>query len=315
MTQPLVYAILVQWRSCDDTFACLESLYSTSYPALQVVLVDNGTPPMCRQTLRERFPHVTLITNQRNRGFAAANNQGIALALRQGADYVLVLNNDTLVDPHFLVELLAVINADPAIGMVGPKIVLHDEPQRLWFAGTKLSWLYGRPLAIDHRGFHALDHGQYDRTEPVGFLSGCAMLIRRALLEQIGTFDEAYFAYFEDVDLCLRAQRAGFQLLYVPAARIRHKAASSTTERRNYTPYGVYFATRNALLLMHKHGYRAGWLIFIPFFALKLLRRWVMYTAQRQPQAGRAMLWGIADFLAGYLGVGRMERFIAYRYE
>ncbi|MCU0494224.1 MAG: glycosyltransferase family 2 protein, partial [Chloroflexaceae bacterium] len=251
---PIVYTVLVQWRTCNDTLACLESLVGTGYPNLRVVLVDNGTPPECQQAIAARFPEVEIINNRRNLGFAAANNIGIRHALAHGADFVLILNNDTTVHPHMVQALLAALQADETLGMVGPKILTTEPPNQLWYAGAKRTWLYGRPLLLDHRGFGDTDHGQYDQPQAVDFLSGCAMLVRRDVFEHVGLFDERYFAYFEDADLCLRARRAGFGLHYLPEARLWHHAASSSTGPENYRAYGVYFATRNPLLLMRTHG-------------------------------------------------------------
>lgn len=306
---PLVYCILLQWRSCDDTLECLESLQAASYPNLRIVVVDNGTPESCRRELRTRFPAVELLLNDDNLGFSGGNNRGIAYALAQGADYVLVLNNDTVVAPDFLEPLVARLSADRRIGMVGPKIYQQGAAGQLWFAGTTRDWLLGRPLRLRHRGFGRIDRGQYDREQYGDFLSGCAMLLRREVFERVGMFDPAFFAYFEDVDLCLRVRREGYRILYVPAARVYHKAARSSTGRRNFAPLSVYFSTRNTPLLMQRRGCRWGWPIFLIGFGLRLLWRRLRYARQGLPRAGEAMRLGLVDFLRGRLGAGSMDRF------
>ncbi len=307
---PLVYCILLQWRSCDDTLECLASLQVASYPNLRIVVVDNGTPEPCRRELRTRFPAIELLLNEHNLGFSGGNNRGIAHALASGADYVLILNNDTIVAPDFLEPLVARLSADRRIGMAGPKIYQYGVAGQLWFAGTTRDWLLGRPLRLRHRGFGAIDRGQYDQEQYGDFLSGCAMLLRREVFERVGMFDPAYFAYFEDVDLCLRTRRAGYRILYVPAARVYHKAARSSTGRRNFSPLSVYFTTRNTPLLMQRRGYLAGWPLFLAGFGLRLLWRWLRYVRQGQPRATEAMLLGLVDFLRGRLGAGSMDRFV-----
>ncbi len=307
---PSVYCILLQWRSCDDTLECLASLQATSYPNLRIVVVDNGTPEHCRRALRTRFPAVDLLLNERNLGFSGGNNRGIAYALAQGAEYVLILNNDTVVAPDFLEPLVARLSADRHIGMVGPKIYQYGTENQLWFAGTTCDWLLGRPLRLRHRGFGQIDRGQYDREQYGDFLSGCAMLLRREVFERVGMFDRAYFAYFEDVDLCLRVRREGYRILYVPAACVYHKAARSSTGRRNFAPLSVYFTTRNTALLMQRRGHPVGWPLFLAGFGLRLLWRRLRYLRQARPRAGEAMLLGLVDFLRGRLGAGSMDRFV-----
>lgn len=301
---PKVVIVILNWNGWRDTVECLESLARLDYPSFDIVVVDNASTDKSIEKIGEAFPCVPILRNRHNLGFAEGNNVGIEYVMKRGADYVLLLNNDTVVDVHFLTELVSAIDNDAKIGVIGAKIYFYNQPNRLWFAGPKRTWFYGRPMELGHRGFGEIDHGQYDEIREVGFVTGCAMLLKRELLETIGMFDPDYFAYFEDADLCVRARKAGFKLLYVPQARVWHKAASSAMSIATYSPRSLYFGTRNRLLFMKKHGAKSGWIIFLPLFIFRKLRDWIYYTLSRRPKATIAITRGILDFFQGKLGVG-----------
>jgi len=189
-----------------------------------------------------------LILNEKNYGFAEGNNIGIRYALRAlNPDYVLLLNNDTVVDPTFLTELVKVAESDKKIGIVGPKIYYYDFNGRtdiIWYSGGKINWWLGRPY---HCKIKTCDSRVYEGHEEVEFITGCCMLINT----KVGNifFDKVYFLYFEDVDLCVRVKRKGFKLVHTPLSKIWHKISKSS--ETHSILYNYYFA-RNRIIFMRK---------------------------------------------------------------
>ncbi|OGZ32266.1 MAG: hypothetical protein A2646_01595 [Candidatus Portnoybacteria bacterium RIFCSPHIGHO2_02_FULL_39_12] len=245
---PKVFIIILHWNNLADTLECLESLEKIDYPNYQVVVIDNGSSKKFPIS-NFQFPiKLEVIYNEENLGFAGGNNVGIKYALKQGADYVLLLNNDTVVDEEFLKELVKAGESDKKIGLLGSKIYFYDEPKRIWFAGGKIS-----PFLIKgaHLGLNEIDNGQYNRIRNVDYITGCCLLIKRKAIEKIGLLDEDYFLYYEDADWSWRAQKAGYQCVFAPQAKIWHKCSRGAQEG---SPSYIYYHLRNSLLLIQKNG-------------------------------------------------------------
>lgn len=222
---PLVYVIVLSWNGKNDTLECLASLQQLTYPNARIVVVDNASSDGTGGAIRSAFPNIELIVNTSNLRFAGGNNVGIRRALERGAEYVLMLNNDTVVDPEFLSRLIGAAETNRQIGIVGPKIYYFGDPKRIWFAGGLIKWWRGR---VTHTGIREVDSGKYDVTMDVDYITGCCMLIKREVIETIGMLDERYYIYGEDVDLCVRASRLGYKSVYVPSSRVWHKLSVST---------------------------------------------------------------------------------------
>jgi GT2 family glycosyltransferase len=198
--------------------ACLESLARQDYPNFEVIVVDNGSNDgSVEQALACDF---RLIQNSTNRGFCAANNQGIAAAR---GEFVALLNNDAEANPQFLSALVSVFEERPDVGMAAAKIVVWEDPQLI----DKVGHLIYPDGQNRGRGTGERDHGQFDRVEEVLWPDGCAALYRKSMLDQIGGFDEDLFAYGDDADLGLRARMAGWNCLYTPHAVVRHHRGST----------------------------------------------------------------------------------------
>ncbi len=295
---PQVTIIILNWNGLTDTLECLESLASLEYADHTVMVVDNGSTDGSARIIQERFSGVTLIENDKNLGFAGGNNVGLRQALKGNADYALLLNNDTKVDPLFLLRLVEVAESDPSIGIVGPTIYYHDEPELTWSAGGAIDWQQGctRMLGLDER-----DTGQFG-SEPrrVDFVTGCAMLLRRAVLEQAGLLDERFFVYYEETEWCVRVQRAGFKIVHAPQSKLWHKI---TPEGRAASPLVHYYMTRNRLLFLKatSAGLRA-WLHTL-FEYLRTLISWsVKPKWQHKQEQRRAMIQAIGDAWRGRWG-------------
>jgi GT2 family glycosyltransferase len=217
---PLISCIVVNWNRRDLLRACLTSLITDSYPEKEIIVVDNGSSDGSVELCAESFPAVRVIRNAINKGFCAANNQGIAVAR---GEFVALLNNDAEVSPGFLNALLRLFDGLPDLGMAAAKIVVWEDPGLIDKAGH-LIYPDGQNRG---RGTGERDHGQYDRVEEVLWPDGCAALYRKAMLDEIGGFDEDFFAYGDDAELGLRARIAGWKCLYTPHAVVRHHRGSS----------------------------------------------------------------------------------------
>ena len=218
---PLISCIVVNWNRRDLLRACLRSLTRQDYPQFEIIVVDNGSSDGSAEMCAEEFgASVRLIRNTENRGFCAANNQGIAEAR---GEFVALLNNDAEADPGFLSALLRVFEGRPDLGMGAAKIVVWEDPGLIDKAGH-LIYPDGQNRG---RGTGERDHGQFDRVEEVLWPDGCAALYRKSMLDRIGGFDEDFFAYGDDAELGLRARIAGWNCLYTPHALVRHHRGST----------------------------------------------------------------------------------------
>lgn len=258
-----VFIIILNWNRKKDTLECLTSIFNlqcTIYNS-EIVVVDNGSTDGSQEVIKKNFPKVVLIENKENLGFAEGNNVGIRHALKEGADYILLLNNDTLIDKNLVTELLRVMEKNRAIGIVGPKIYFapgfefhkgrysqEELGKVIWYAGGIIDW---QNVYASHRGVDEVDRGQYDKMEETDFVSGCTMMVRREVFDKIGLLDSQYFLYYEDSDFCQRAQRAGFKIFYTPKAFLWHKNAASS---KPGSKIHQYYQTRNRLLFGLKYG-------------------------------------------------------------
>ncbi len=296
---PLVMIIVLNWNGKRDTLACLESLEQSSYPNSQVLVVDNGSNDDSAAAIRARFPHHSLLETGENLGYAGGNNVGLRYALEQGADYALLLNNDTIVAADFVDCLVQAVESDPSIGVAGPTIYYHEQKDRIWSAGGVVDWRRGQTRMLE---LNTPDTGQLG-TAPrtVDFVSGCALLARREVLEQVGLLDERFFVYYEEAEWCIRAQRAGFRSVHVPRSKIWHKIP---LDARASSPAVHYYMTRNRLLFLK--ATRAAWRTwgYVLFDELRRLISWSVKSRWRGKKRQRQMtLRALRDALRGRWGI------------
>jgi GT2 family glycosyltransferase len=268
-----VSIIVVNYNSSEFTKKCLGSLAKTVEKNFKfnVVIVDNGSREAYQiPTAYQKF--ATILRSESNLGFTGGNNAGIQHAIETfDSEFVFLLNNDTEVDPKALKFLVEHLQSDPKIGAVSPKIYFgagsefhitnYSREERgnvIWYAGGSIDWQH---LAAFHRGVDEIDRGQFDSQNQSDFATGCAVLIRRELLEKIGGFDERYFLYFEDVDLSLKISSAGYQIRFEPKAKVWHFNAGSSGG--SGSDIHNYYQTRNRLLLAFTHGNWQNWLTSI----------------------------------------------------
>ena len=248
MIPPMVCTVVLSWNRREDTLECLRSLSRITDPETSLVLVDNGSSDGTGEAVKEEFPGIELMETGENLGYAGGNNVGIRRALELGADYVLILNNDTIVAPEFLREMLAVASRSERIGFVSPKIYFQDPPDLLWFAGARFSaWCgYGRMT-----GYRERDRGQYDQIREIDRPCGCAVLVSRRLCEEAGLMDPSLFLYVDEIEWMLRAKKKGFKAFFAPKAVVWHKV-SATVGHENH-PDAFYYGVRNTLYALNTH--------------------------------------------------------------
>lgn len=252
-----VYVVVLNWNQPTLTASCVRSLLALDYPDYTIVVVDNGSHDGSAEKLRAEFGgYIDVIATSTNLGFSGGNNVGIRHALASGAQFIMLLNNDTLVAPGLLGPLIAVLQSRQNVAAVTPKILYYHAPNRIWAAGGVICWLSGDARS---RGQGQIDHGQYDHSETVDYATGCCLLIPRWAFEQVGLLDEGYFAYYEDTDWCMRARKIGLEIRYEPRASIRHVAGASTKRAarsqhsETTTPFVYYLTARNHLHFIHRH--------------------------------------------------------------
>ncbi|MCK5594815.1 glycosyltransferase, partial [bacterium] len=247
--EPSVFIIILNHNGKEDTIECLESIKAQTYKNYKACIVDNASTDGSRDYFKEHFPLAMLIENKTNLGFAEANNIAIRRAMKQGFDSVLLLNNDTKNASNMLNELIKPMKINSAIGIVGPKMYYYDKQNILWFARGRMDWKTG---VTSHVGGMKQDYGQYDEICDSDFISGCALLIRRNVINKIGLMDEGYFYYQEDIDYCTKAIKAGFKCVVAPRAKLRHKVARTSGGSEN--PFGAFYKTRNRIIFMKKNA-------------------------------------------------------------
>jgi GT2 family glycosyltransferase len=251
-TNPLrskVSVIVLNWNGRQDTLECLESLSHIDYPNFDVIIVDNGSSDGSVGAIRERFREAIILETGKNIGFAAGNNVGIRYAMGENARYLLLLNNDTTVDPQILRKLVEAAERTIQEGIFGAKIYSYFEPEKIWYAGAR--WV-DEILHFEHIGQGTTDEGQdYSSFKETDYACGCALFVSADLLRNVGLLDEKFFLTFEEADLCWRARRKGFHSYYVPDAIVWHKISRAFGGEN--TPLFCYFLTRNRLLWAEKN--------------------------------------------------------------
>ncbi len=251
MSPPLVVVLILTWNRRDDVLRCVASLRHLTYPNYLPVVIDNASSDGSVAALRAAYPELTIIANERNRGYAGGNNIGLRWALARGADYVQIINSDTEVTPELVAELVRVAETDGRIAVVGCRNVLMEEPERLWGAYGVLS--YG-PFVVRVAGERQPDGPAWRVIQDVDSVIGNGYLWRRQALEDVGLLDESFFGYHEDVDWCVRARRAGYRVVYAGTAAIIHKGGSSSDPGQARVFPVAYFLGRNGVLFARKHA-------------------------------------------------------------
>lgn len=252
-----VSIVIVNWNGKNDTIACLASIKAMRKKNIVVdtIVVDNGSTNDSVSAIKKTHPWARVIELSSNLGFTGGNNVGMRSALLHKAEYIWLLNNDTIVD----VDALSLVKAfaDPSVGVAGSKIYFqkgheyykdrytkNEQGKVIWYAGGIVDW---ENMYASHNGVDEVDHGQYDTAEDTSFITGCSFMVSSNVVEQLGVLDERYYLYLEDLDYCLRIKRAGFRLRYFPSSVIWHVNAGSSGG--SGSKLHEYYMTRNRLLI------------------------------------------------------------------
>lgn len=272
------------------TAPCIESLKKVLYPNFDIWVIDNGSTDNSVRQLK-KIKGINLAISKENLGFAEGNNVLIRKALSKGADYILLLNNDTIVKPDFLSELVRVAESSIEIGIVGPKIFYMEPKDLLWFAGAKVNYFKGD---VRHIGSNQKDSDNFNKVISVDYITGCAMLVKREVFEKIGYLDNGFFIYYEEADFNQRARM--YKRVYVPSSVIWHKVSATC---KPSSPFMLYLNFRNRMLFMRKNAPWYSWFTF-PLFYLKDAILVIIYRlAKGQIDADLAVIRGLRDGITG----------------
>ncbi|RIW18316.1 glycosyltransferase family 2 protein [Algoriphagus lacus] len=288
-----VAIILVNWNGYDFTRACLESLSKVDFPDFRVILVDNASQNQEGSRLKKSFPEIELIENSQNLGFAGGNNVGIRYALEQGFSNVMLLNNDTKVEPDFLGQMIRKFNQEPRFGVVQPLILFMHDPKKIWSAGGKWISALGRAITLGDQS--PISDYRFKKPE-LDWATGCCMLISREALLKTGLLNEQYFTYFEDVEWSLRFRKAGFRIALAEKAIVYHEAGASSKKKNaegTLSPRVFYYHVRNQFLLIRSQKAPIGLMYHLLRFTL-----WMGYFLIRvRFQKLKSVAKGIVDGL------------------
>lgn len=287
---PKVNLVVLNYNGKKELTACLSSLFCLDYPNFEVVLVDNASMDGSLELAKKNFAKATFIRNERNLGFAAGSNVGIRYSLEKMADYVLLVNNDTVWERECLTNLMRVAVADAKSGLFSP-LIFSGNGERVWFSGGKIDWMRMKTM-------HARELLVHDN-KITDFVSGCALLVKKDVFSRVGLLDEDYFLYWEDVDFSVRARRAGFTGRIVADARIRHLEKSEGNPenkiywlvfsgllffQKNDTPlfrfwHGLYLFLRKAKNRLERKKYPQKKIAFVVEKAYKDFKKYVSKSA------------------------------------
>lgn len=289
---PLVYVIILNWNGWRDTAECVESCRRLTYPRFCLLVVDNGSTDGSEEQLHARFPDVPILQTGKNLGFAGGNNAGIRHALGQRAEFIWLLNNDTVVDPEALTALVRTVRADERIGIAGSKVYYYDDRRRLNCVAGRVSRWTAFPFNV---GRNEEDRGQFDALSDVDYVLGCSCLLRTAAILEAGLMDDRFFLYFEDTDWNFRIRRKGWRIVLSPLSLIWHKESRSVGL---HSPRMIYYFARNSLLFAQK-----AMPLILPLTLLRALQLFVLKRLRnRELSKARIGLRGIADFFLRRFG-------------
>ncbi|MBU1998890.1 MAG: glycosyltransferase family 2 protein, partial [Candidatus Omnitrophica bacterium] len=254
----------------------------------EIIIIDNASKDDSLVEARRMFSQAVIIQNSQNLGFAAGNNVGISMALEKASDYIMLLNNDTVLDSQCLKVLVEGLDSDRGLAALGPAIFYFDKPDKSWFQNLKMDWRRG-----------ILVHGQDNKLYrndfcEAGMLSGCAVMLRASVFKECGLFDESFFLYAEDTDLFIRIKEKGYRFGCLPQAKVWHKIGASGIQP--WTTLYLYYVTRNRLFLLKKHKNLIKWLFFIPYIVYFHIKMIVYFILKGKFKHLMFFLRGVYDF-------------------
>ncbi len=294
MPPPKVFVVILNFNRPQDTLECVHSVLESDYLFFEILIVDNASRDNSPAIFLEHLPDVALLKNSKNLGYAGGNNAGIRQALKQGADYVFVLNNDAIVNVDTIRVLVEIGEERPEATLIAPKVNDYARRNIINSFGTSMDWFRLRPFPGD---YDQEDDGRFESVKEAEIIPGAALMMKRRLFEETGLFDESFFLIHEDADLCLRNLKAGFKNIVAPQALVYHKISKTLSA---YPEASEYYSVRNFLFLAKFHagildlGKVAGGLALL---SLKKAAQYPFIPAQRAKI--RAFFLGVGDYFKG----------------
>lgn len=303
-----VAVIIINWNSYRDCYDCLKSLEMLERVDFEVFLVDNDSNDDSYIRLQQDYDErkfdviIHFMKSKTNIGFAGGNNIGINAAKILGYQYYWMLNADTEIDSRALYYMIEGINQDPSIGIVGSKIYYYGT-NKIWFAGGNINTLLG---TSSHIGQREEDHGQFNNTIEVDYISGCSLLFKAEVLDDIGFMTEDYFLYYEESEWNVKAKQAGWLIKWIPDSIVYHKVSSSSGGEQKIAPYVAYYDLRNGYRMVRRTQMSStGWLFANVGLLNKILRYTVKIIVKRQDRK-KERYWyvvkGVKDAIMNRMG-------------
>ena len=270
---PSVYIIILNWNGKDLTLECLKSMAKVKYDNYKIVVVDNDSTDNSVRAIAKHYPYVEILQFESNIGYAAGNNAGFEFLKSQKPDYVIFLNNDTIVDSNFIEPLVKPLIENAIIGQTVPKIFYADDPNKIWYAGGKFNKWLG---LVYHEGIRKGDVKSFQQSKITDYATGCCFCIRSTDYNKLGGFDTSFQMYGEDVDLSLRIRDNGKDILFVPKSNIWHKVSASVGGELSILKIkkkilGLIKLFGKNTNIIQKVTIALSWIISIPYQLLKFI--------------------------------------------
>jgi GT2 family glycosyltransferase len=284
-----VLGVVLNYNGRDLTLQTLASLSAGDYPALDLLVVDNGSTDGSDAAVAAAFPSVRRLRTERNLGISGGLNLGLRVGLAEGYDFLVAMNNDLEIAPDLVSELVAAAGREPRAGIFGPKCYyFFGDRNRIWSAGGALRY---REAVTRERGMGDLDRGQFDRDERVGYVNGALMMIRREVFADIGLWDPVYQVSVEDADFCMRARRAGWSCWYAHRARLWHMVSPTTG---GYVAGRTFRTGRSTAIFVRKFAGLSGWVSWLFWIAVAFPAAFVREAVRGNSDAVLAKYRGFA---------------------
>jgi GT2 family glycosyltransferase len=300
--KPFVTIVILNYNRAKDTIECIRSINDIDYPNFIILLIDNCSTDNSVEILRKQLKDVEIIKTEKNLGYTGGVNFGLKMAQEKQPDYILLINNDTLVEKTFLTEMTSAMENDRGAAVACGTILCEHNRKEIWYAGGKIvKW---RGLAIHNGKKSIFNYENSNRSVYTTFVTGCMMLIRTEYLQEIGLEDERFFMYLDDIEMSARIQRKGFKLLYVPASVIYHKVHD-----KDKSPFMLYYSVRNRLLLISLMLSGSMKLIANIYFLSVITLKMVIWKFIN-PRFFQAAKYGLEDYLRKNFFKGRGFEFL-----
>lgn len=292
--------ILVNYNGAKYNKECIDSIKNSTYKNYEIIVVDNASKDNSVELLKRDFNDLTIIESKENLGFSGGNNLGIAYALKNNCEFILLLNNDTKIENNMLENMINVsIKNNKAV--ISPKIYYYDNKDIIWSAGARMFWKRGIPA---QNGINEIDSGKYNMLDEVDIATGCCLLIHKDIVNKVGLLSLDYFLYYEDTDYIMRVREKGFKVLYDPTSVMYHKVSASTggEESENY----IYYNTRNRLIFNNKFN-KKNKVYYLSYFVLTRIVKMFKWLIKGKFNLINATICGIKDYIQGNIGIRVIE--------